>query len=145
MLGLDLAPTAAQRFRALREERGLDPARVDVVLGDFFEDAWRPDARPFDLIWDYTFLCALDPARHGDWADRMGELVRPGGVLLTLLFPVLPEEEAEAWRPGPPWPLDPEEIRALLEARFELARFDVSPPGHGPRRGKERLALWRRR
>lgn len=43
---------------------------------------------PFDLGFDYTFLCALHPDMRRDWAPAWGRLLRPGGLLLTLIFPV---------------------------------------------------------
>lgn len=43
----------------------------------------------FDFVYDYTFLCALEPSIRLDWANKMSEVIKPGGVLLTLIFPIL--------------------------------------------------------
>lgn len=77
---------------------------------DFF--TWEP-AEKFDLIVDYTyvynldlcflfiqydftlyicisrsFFCAFEPAVRPLWAQRMEKLLKPGGELITLMFPV---------------------------------------------------------
>lgn len=51
---------------------------------------WLPQG-VFDLGYDYTFLCALHPDMRKDWATAWAQLLRPGGYLLTLIFPVDPE------------------------------------------------------
>jgi methyl halide transferase len=61
------------------------PENAQFKQGNFFE--LDPQDK-YDFIYDYTFLCALDPSVRSDWARQMGALVKPGGVLLTLVFPI---------------------------------------------------------
>lgn len=138
--GLDVAPTAATRFEALRAERGVDRGSARVVIGDFFAHA--PDA-PYDLIWDYTFLCALEPAMRPDWASKVRSLLSPAGTLATLIFPARPEPLNGPDRP--PYPLLPADVESLLSDGFEqleLRRVERSHPG---RDGLEWIARWRPR
>lgn len=138
VIGLDLAQHAVARFEALREEAGVPPEHAQMVRADFFE--WEPDA-PVDLVWDYTFLCALEPDRRGEWARRMDRILGPAGELVTLIFPMREGDPAQ----GPPYPLEPEAVRALLEPFFEpvvLAPVERSRPS---RQGLEWLGRWRRR
>ncbi|KAL7625718.1 hypothetical protein AAE478_004941 [Parahypoxylon ruwenzoriense] len=83
---------------------------VKFLEGDFFQRDWEaginatPDGgvfQGFDLIYDYTFLCALPPELRKDWARRMSELLSPTGVLACLEFPLYKDLRA----PGPPWGL----------------------------------------
>ncbi|KAF2128535.1 thiol methyltransferas-like protein [Dothidotthia symphoricarpi CBS 119687] len=82
------------------------PANARVILGDFFQQDWKgelgADFGGFDLIYDYTFLCALLPEMRKDWVRRMADLLSPTGVLVCLEFPM--------WKPlkaqGPPWGLN---------------------------------------
>lgn len=55
---LDIAPGARAAL--------IDRPAVRRVVADFF--VFKP-ATAFDVIWDYTFLCAIDPAMRGRWAD----------------------------------------------------------------------------
>ncbi|XP_028100614.1 probable thiol methyltransferase 2 isoform X3 [Camellia sinensis] len=52
---------------------------------DFF--TWRP-TELFDLIFDYTFFCAIEPDMRSAWASQMRDLLKPDGELITLMFPV---------------------------------------------------------
>lgn len=78
VLGLDLAPTAVARAEALWEERqakgggGKGKGRLTYKVGNFNELDGR-----FDLIFDYTFLCALPPDHRPRWAKKMRELLTP--------------------------------------------------------------------
>ncbi|OTB18168.1 hypothetical protein K445DRAFT_314978 [Daldinia sp. EC12] len=79
---------------------------VKFIQGDFFETEWEKeiaieDFQGFDLIYDYTFLCALPPELRRDWARRMCELISPTGVLACLEFPLYKSLRAL----GPPWGL----------------------------------------
>jgi len=141
--GLDIAPTAAERFRALRDEKGLTPEHAEIVIGDFF--TLEPEA-PFDLGWDYTFLCAIDPERREEWAATTHRLIREGGMLCTLIFPVNLDDTSETTREdfGPPYRLHPEWVERLLERRFELLELGRIERSHPGREGMEWLARWRR-
>ncbi|KAF3219634.1 hypothetical protein TWF106_007057 [Orbilia oligospora] len=80
---------------------------ANFVLGDFFQKDWETDCGikgddKFDLIYDYTFLCALLPEMRFDWARRMKDLLKPGGVLVCLEFPLWKDYQSA----GPPWGLD---------------------------------------
>ncbi|EGX47016.1 hypothetical protein AOL_s00097g62 [Orbilia oligospora ATCC 24927] len=80
---------------------------ANFVLGDFFQKNWETncgikDDDKFDLIYDYTFLCALLPEMRFDWARRMQDLLKPGGVLVCLEFPLWKDHQSA----GPPWGLD---------------------------------------
>ncbi|KAF3902889.1 hypothetical protein AA313_de0208643 [Arthrobotrys entomopaga] len=77
------------------------------VLGDFFKKDWEincglEDGQKFDLIYDYTFLCALLAEMRADWARRMKDLLSPEGILVCLEFPRWKDHQS----PGPPWGLD---------------------------------------
>lgn len=71
---------------------------MQFLLGDFFDSDWH-DGRKFDLIYDYTFLCALLPELRCDWAKRINELLTPAGVLVCLEFPLYKDVNT----PGPPF------------------------------------------
>lgn len=139
VVGLDVAPTAAKRFNQLRHERGLPEAQARIVVADFFD--FEPDAR-FDLAWDYTFFCAIDPDQRAAWGQRMADFVVPGGLLVTLVFPVVPSAPRDQ---GPPYAIHPDDIRAALGDAFEALSVDQVFDSHPGREGKELLARWRRR
>lgn len=136
-IGVDLAPTAAARFEQLRAQRGIPASQARYEVVDFFE--YAPEA-PFDLIWDYTFLCALDPRQRDAWADRMDRLLAVDGELLTLIFPVVDRSPDQ----GPPYPMTPRLVQELLAGRFEATELQPVATSHSSRLGKEWLGRWRR-
>ncbi len=142
-LGVDLATSARAPFEAARERADAPTARLHI--GDFFQDS-LPGA-PFDLIWDYTFLCAIEPSMREAWASRMAALVRPGGLLATLLFPVVLDDPSPTTSddPGPPYRLHPDWVAALLEPHFSPSLLRAATQSVAARQGREFLALWRRR
>jgi SAM-dependent methyltransferase len=102
VLGLDLAPTAIARAEALWKERQAEEeiggkekkgrkGRLTYKVGNFYELEG-----PFDLIFDYTFLCALPPDHRPRWAKKMRALLTPktGKNLESFLLAVHGKEDA---------------------------------------------------
>ena len=126
MVGLDLSATAVraaeERLQGLAPELRPPPGSASFVCGSFFDLPTDPAAQ-FDFVYDYTFLCALEPSVRGQWAQKMAELVAPGGTLLTLIFPICEKEG------GPPFKVSLQLYRELLEpVGFECRELDLLPP-----------------
>ncbi len=143
-LGLEVAASAIERFRSLREVAGLSEDAAYVRLADYF--SFEP-AQPFDVIWDYTFLCAIDPQQRAAWAQRASELLRPGGELITLIFPVIepPGTLGPGPHEGPPYPLDPYAVRELVAPWFAERSLEPATHSHPKRAGREWVGRWERR
>jgi hypothetical protein len=87
----------------------------------------------------------MHPDHRQTWASSWGRLIRPGGTLVTLIFPVLPDADPSV---GPPFPISPELYTSLLPpAGFEIVSMEKVPAERsvGGRAGKEWLGVWRRR
>ncbi|SPN97395.1 related to thiol methyltransferase [Cephalotrichum gorgonifer] len=125
-VGLDLAETAIREARANEEAAAADETRyplaegvvergrVTWVAGDFFSDAFLREAGvdSFDIIFDYTFSCALPMSLRPKWAARMSRLLSPAatGRLVILQFP----NGKSLSLPGPPWGVNSDMYLALL-------------------------------
>ncbi|MEO8164538.1 MAG: methyltransferase domain-containing protein [Betaproteobacteria bacterium] len=106
-----------------------------VRLADFFAfDA----GKPFGVIYERAFLCALPRAMWSAYAARCAELLNPNGVVAGFFF------FAETPR-GPPFGTSQSELDALLGPRF--ARIDDQPVSDSIAifEGKERWQIWQRR
>ncbi|KAL2758688.1 hypothetical protein ACRALDRAFT_1080420 [Sodiomyces alcalophilus JCM 7366] len=112
--GGDDEVAALYRSPGAEDDRG--KGEVRWARGDFFDDAWLEECGvgrdcQFDLIFDYTFLCALPPAARPKWAARMASLLHPStGRLVCLEFP----SGKPLSEPGPPWGLTSDIYAALL-------------------------------
>jgi SAM-dependent methyltransferase len=143
-MGLEIAPTAIANFQTLRHESGLGEEQAKILEADYFR--YAPETA-FDLIWDTTFLCAIEPEQREAWAQTAHRLLKPGGQLITLIFPVPvePGTLGSGPHPGPPYPLDPYAVRDLLLPRFEMVRLTPASHSHPAREGREWLGIWQRR
>ena len=68
----------------------------------------RAGATWSDLAFDSTFLCAIEPSRRKEWASKYASLIRPGGELVSNVFP---NGDFEG---GPPFALSPKIVADLL-------------------------------
>lgn len=135
VVGLDLSPIARETFLSRYPEL---PGSVRYEVGDFFHYA---EDGAFDFIWDYTFFCALDPAQRGAWGKTMERLLKPEGILSTLLFPYAkPIPDAQ----GPPWPINELLVAEALGEAFERTELVEAEASHRGRESREYLATWRK-
>lgn len=108
---------------------------VKIVQADFFAlpATWR--AR-FDYVLDYTSFCAVLPSRRDEYADLVSRMLKPGGRLIMLAFPI-------GNRPGgPPYVVQPEAIIALYAARgFTLQHREMPKDSAAGRQGHEELLI----
>ncbi len=136
---LDLSSTAKEAFLEVAESSSGKQEQVTYIVADFFN--WQPPS-PFELIWDYTFLCALPLEQRSAWAERVHALLAPQGILLTLLFPV---DAARDPHEGPPFALDLDAVSQLLEPYFSCEFMIPARESVASRQGKEWLAKWQKR
>lgn len=145
-VGLDISETGVQVATDHWQAEELDPAvraKFTFLQGDFFtfEDA----GGAFDVGYDYTFLCALHPTMRENWAQSWARLLRPGGELVTLMYPVDPAREGVE---GPPWAVTPDLYTELLKGTGSFDNISLEPvpteQSHPDRVGKEFLGRWRR-
>jgi len=119
VLGADIVPKAVDEANVYLKENNVSPQQGEVKVLDFFQLSTEPKDK-FDFIYDYTFLCALDPSIRDDWAKQMGNLVKPGGELFCLIFPINTELKT-----GPPFAVSLEEVKNLLEKEFECKQLEM--------------------
>ena len=161
VLGLDIAETAVraakERRDSLPDNECLLKSNADFQTTSFFDLDGSTIENKFDFIYDYTFLCALDPSVRPQWAQKMAELVKPQGELLTLIFPIREPDDK-----GPPFQVSMELYKELLEPMgFTCELLELLPPelchkgrdgsavesGKGLRRfaGNSAVGRWRRK
>jgi SAM-dependent methyltransferase len=130
VLGIDFSPEAIAAARLVLGAYG-----DRVAQADFF----APIAQaPFDVVYERAFLCALPRRMWSDWARRVGELARPGGLLAGFFF-------FDAGERGPPFALhSQDELDALLAPAFERIVDEAVPDSIPVFAGKERWQVWRR-
>ncbi|KAL4974160.1 S-adenosyl-L-methionine-dependent methyltransferase [Aspergillus desertorum] len=141
--GLEYSKSAIAECK--KEEQG-----VTWVQGDFFADDWVKglaiEGNQFDLIYDYTFFCALPRSLRPAWALRHTQLLAPWpqGYLICLEFP----RHKDPLQPGPPYSSPSEAYMEHLSRPGEDIEYDTkgrcrSDPLRQPSElGLDRVAHW---
>jgi SAM-dependent methyltransferase len=101
---IDFAPAAVERARKI-----LGGFSRRVRLADFFKSAPK---KPFDLVYERAFLCALPRRRWAEYGRRMAEIIRPGGRLVGFFF-------YKRSLFGPPFGLKEGQLQGILGPAFE--------------------------
>ena len=125
---MDFSPVAVEQARAKLGELG-----KRVLLADFFQHDFGGER--FDLCYEQSFLCALPPRLWPDYASRIAQLLRPGGLLMGVFFF---GQEPEP----PPYPLDEAKDQELFGARFSLLKSVPIPDSHPFYVGGEHWMEW---
>lgn len=76
---------------------------------DFFEHKGQ-----YDIILEQTFFCALNPEIREKYAEKMHQLLKPGGKLVGLLFNKQFEKD------GPPFGAEKETYQHLFDPFFNI-------------------------
>ncbi|XP_050256862.1 probable thiol methyltransferase 2 isoform X1 [Quercus robur] len=138
VVGLDISDIAIKKAVELSSSLP-NASYFNFLKADFF--TWNP-SELFDLILDYTFFCAIEPDMRLAWAQRIRDLLKPGGELITLMFPISDHVG------GPPFKVsisDYEEV--LLPMGFMAVSIVDNELAIGPRKllqGREKLGRWKR-
>jgi hypothetical protein len=69
----------------------------------------------------------------------MAALLKPGGYLITLVFPIVPRNDV-----GPPYFVRVEHYAEVLGENFVKVLDKVPEASHETHTGKERIVVWQR-
>lgn len=143
VLGVDISATAV---KAANEYLNGKPG-VSVEVADFFDQLPQIHAGKYDLGYDCTFLCAIPPDMRSSWAKSWKSLLKPGGELITLIFPVASSGADPAdghTGAGPPFKISLRLVQQLLEPLgFSLIEARDVPENMVARGGREIIARWK--
>ncbi|KAG0049599.1 hypothetical protein BGZ83_005556 [Gryganskiella cystojenkinii] len=134
--GLDISPIAIQQCKDIRDQKGIPESQAEFLTGDFF--TFDLPAGGFQLVYDYTFFCAIQPELRPAWGRRMAELVSKDGVLITLMYPLGDHTD------GPPFAVSVDTYHHFLNENFECLLVDDCT-SFEVRKGKEKISVWRRK
>ena len=130
VLAIDFSPAAVELASKNLSRFG------DIVrLADFFEFDY---GKPYEVIYERAFLCALPPRMWPQYAPRMAQLLRPGGELAGFFF----FRETEK---GPPFGTTPQALHALLDPHFDLVEDRMATDSIPVFQDAEHWQVWRKR
>lgn len=125
VVGADYSSDALEAARATYPQSRVTWSQTDVTTMAFDEG--------FDLIWEYTCFCALQPKFREAYLDRVAANLNDGGQYCGMVFHSVPDPKG-----GPPFEIEADAFRKLLEERFEVDLFEADTERSiKPRLGKE--------
>ncbi|PPQ80622.1 hypothetical protein CVT25_001651 [Psilocybe cyanescens] len=131
--GLEIVETAIKKANQLIDEAKTKNSNLSASISNQSEQ--------FDLVYDHTFFCAIPPLMRKTWGTQIAALVKPGGHLIVIVYPIFSPYTPE----GPPYYIRAKHYEELLAPSPEkiLDKVpEVSSPSHID---KERLVVWKRR
>eukprot|EP00249_Psilotum_nudum_P002371 c15375_g1_i1 orf=147-785(+) len=133
--GLDISDTAIELARQMAST-GPSARWVEFISTDFF--TYSPSVQ-FNLIFDYTFFCALGPSLWPKWGEKMAELLALDGELITIIYPV------DGHEGGPPYAVSLELYEKVLHPwGIRNTFFEENTLSPSRRKGREFIARWRK-
>jgi len=112
-----------------------ESVNVNFLNLDFFSLGTEFDLR-FDVVYDYTSFCAINPFRREEYIKKISDLLKPGGKLLAHLFPV------ENRKGGPPFGIDIIETYKIFSKYLTLDFSSGNISSIKSRKGKEVLQIY---
>ena len=92
----------------------------------------------FDVVYEYTTYCAINPERRKEYLTKICSFIKPGGKLIAILFPIDGREG------GPPFNIDISIFYEQAKNYIKLEFFTKQINSVKPRRGKEILQVYRK-
>jgi len=138
-LGIDVSSSAVEEAKLHLESVHQDIAKlVSFQEADFFTFTVGEKER-FDVIYDYTFFCALPPELRKDWGAKMSDLTVPGGYLITLAYPIDGNREG-----GPPFSVSVDLYADALGPLWDKISDKLPDEGSLSHIGRERIVIWQK-
>ncbi|CEJ55414.1 hypothetical protein PMG11_01675 [Penicillium brasilianum] len=121
------------------------PGSVTFFQGDFFTSQWDFKGgidvnTKFDVVYDYTFLCAMHPKQRKKWAASIARVTKSGGLLICLEFPLYKDPKL----PGPPWGLKGVHWNLLAEGGDGVITGEVGEDGKEKKNASSEIGDFRR-
>ena len=124
---VDIAKEPLDNFRKMIPDFPKDK----ILQEDFFDHKGA-----YDIIFEQTFFCAIDPSLRVGYIDKMKDLLKPGGKLVGLLF------DFRLDNIGPPFGGSEDAYTIDFRKRFHLKTLAPCYNSIKPRQGKELFIIF---
>ena len=126
VVGSEISELAIQQFFQENEidfeqvQKRFSSEQVVVENEDFFRFDPR-ELGQIDAIYDRAAMVAMPTERHAEYADRLLEILRPGGSILLVTFAYKQEQMS-----GPPFSVTEQSVRQHFKAATITQLFHQS-------------------
>jgi hypothetical protein len=123
---VDLAPALVERLKVKFKDTD-----IKIIQADIFQHEGE-----YDLIFEQTLFCALNPELREKYARKMESLLAQKGKLVGLLF------NCNFEKMGPPFGGDKADYKKLFSEYFHLKTIDDCYNSTTPRAGNELFVIF---
>ncbi|MEO2184980.1 MAG: methyltransferase domain-containing protein [bacterium] len=132
---VDFAPTPISELNKLAIEKSVT---ITTVQDDIFSLVGKyPDT--FDYVIEQTCFCAIHPNRRKEYEILVRTILKPGGKLVGLWFP-LDKSQDEG---GPPWGTTIDEVKSTFNSGWKIEKEEFPSQSVQPRKGREKLIIFK--
>lgn len=133
---VDFADSA---IRAVNELTQKEHVIVRTIKDDIFALKHKL-SNTFDYIIEQTCFCAINPGRRKEYEYLVKSLLKPGGKLIGLWFPL-----DKTWEDGgPPWGTTIEEVKVIFKNGWKIEKEQFPELSIPPRKGREKLIVFQK-
>ena len=133
---VDFAPTPISELNKLAIEKSVT---ITTVQDDIFSLVGKyPDT--FDYVIEQTCFCAIHPNRRKEYEIIVRTILKPGGKLVGLWFPLDKSQEEG----GPPFGTTIDEVKSIFNSGWKIEKEEFPSQSVEPRKGREKLIIFKK-
>ena len=131
---VDFSTEALKNLKDKSEDKNL---KLHLINQDIFA---LPDLYKnyFDMIYEYTCYCAIDPNRREEYFEMVHTILKKGGLFFGIMIPLDKEMYNEE---GPPFGVSINQVLTLISGKFEVVSNNFSEFSIEPRKGREKVVV----
>tara|TARA_B100001027_G_scaffold213879_1_gene185222 strand:+ start:1016 stop:1663 length:648 start_codon:yes stop_codon:yes gene_type:complete len=133
---IDFAPSPISSLKNMANLMGVS---LEIIRKDIF-DLLPEYHDSFDYVLEQTCFCAIHPSRRKEYENIVKGILKIGGHLVGLWFPLDKDIEEE----GPPYGTTIEEVKSTFDSGWGIIKEEFSEYSIKPRKGREKLVVFKR-
>ena len=134
VIGVDFAESAVKTLQEKSEEENVN---VQILQYDIFSLTPKYN-NVFDYVIEQTCFCAINPNRRQEYERLVCKILKPGGKLIGLWFPL----DKTLKDGGPPWGTTVKEVKSVFNENWLVFRDEFSSLSIKPRQRREKLIIF---
>tara|TARA_B100002052_G_C15870495_1_gene594463 strand:+ start:1507 stop:2109 length:603 start_codon:yes stop_codon:yes gene_type:complete len=124
----------------LKQSSANEKLAINLVNEDLFNlNSHYPTF--FDLVFEYTCFCAIDPSRRKEYFDVVHKILKKNGLLFAIFIPLDKKINNE----GPPFGVDISQIENLIFNKFDIIKNEFSILSIRPRKNREKVLILKKK
>ena len=135
--GVDFAESAIKILTAKSEENNVD---IEILHSDIFSLTPKYD-NVFNYVLEQACFCAINPKRRRKYERLMCKIIKPGGKLIGLWFPL----DKTLKDGGPPWGTTVKEVKNVFSKNWSVFREEFPALSIKPRKNREKLIIFEKK